>query len=233
MMGTLEAAAGQGASMDTTMVETVSPVAARLRRPSWRDPRLLAGLVMVAAATALGSWAVSAAAASTPVYMARGTLTPGEPISAADLTVVDVRLDAAEAAHYLPATADPPTGLVALRSVARGELVPRSALGRADSLEFRPVPVTVADAPSAGVVPGALVDLWVAPQARGDARAAEPHPLASALEVAEVTRPSGGFAVGGTSTVHVLVPIASLPEILGALAIEGSVRVVLVPGSGG
>jgi len=234
MMGTLEAApirAG-GTDMDTMGVAPVSPVAARLRRPSWRDPRLLAGLVMVAAAVALGAWAVSAAEASTPVYVARGTLTPGEPVSSDDLVVAQVRLAAAEAAHYLPVTGDGPQGLVALRTVAKGELVPRSAVGDAAALDVRPVPVAAADAPSAGVVEGAMVDLWVTLEARDGEAVAMPRLLAEGLDVAEVTRPAGTFAVGGQTTVHVLVPTGSLPEVLGALAAEGSVQVVLVPGSG-
>lgn len=219
--------------MDTTGVELLSPVAARLRRPSWRDPRLLAGLVMVAAAVALGAWAVSAAEASTPVYAARGTLTPGESVTGGQLVVVQVRLEQAEAAHYLPATAGAPHGLVVLRTVAKGELVPWSAVGEAAELDVRPVPVAVADAPSAGVVEGAMVDLWVSPQGRTGEAAPGPRLLAAGLEVAEVTRPAGAFAVGGQTTVQVLVPTGALPEVLGALAAEGSVQVVLVPGSGG
>lgn len=218
--------------MDTMGTEPVSPVAARLRRPSWRDPRLGAGLVMVAAAVALGAWAVSAAEASIPVYAARGTLTPGESVSSDQLVVAQVRLESAEAAHYLPVTGDPPTGLVALRTVSEGELVPRSAVGDAAALDVRPVPVVVADAPSAGVVEGARVDLWATPAGDG-AAAAAPRLLAEGLEVAEVTRPAGAFAVGGQTTVHVLVPTGSLPEVLGALAAEGSAQVVLVPGTGG
>lgn len=219
--------------MDALAADPISPVAARLRRPSWRDPRLLAGLVMVAAAVAFGAWAVSAAEASIPVYVARDTLTPGEAISGDVLVVARVRLERSEAALYLAATGDPPTGLVALRTVARGELVPRSAVGAADSLDVRPVPVAVADAPSAGVIEGALVDLWVTGGAGDGAAVAGPRLLAEGLEVAEVTRPAGAFAVGGRTTVQVLVPTGSLPEVLGALATEDAVQVVLVPGSGG
>jgi len=218
--------------MDTLAAEMANPVATRLRRPGWRDPRLLVGLLIIAGSMAFGSWAISAAAASTPVYVASATLTAGEPIDAADLRVAQVRLEADAAARYLLATAGPPTDLVALRTVPRGELVARSAVGPAGSLDVRPVPITVADEPSSGVVPGALVDLWVIPAAQDDLPAQEPHLLAAALDVAEVARPSGGFAVGGTSTVHVLVPTADLATILGALATEGSVRVVLVPGTG-
>lgn len=221
--------------MVTSVREPVSPVAVRLRRPSWRDPRLLAGLLMVAGAVALGSWAVSAAQASTPVYLARGTLVPGASVGAGDLVVGQVRLAPAEAAHYLAVTVDGPPDLVVLRTVFAGELVPLSAVGEQASLDVRPVPVAIAEAPSDGVVPGARVDLWVsAGNATSDVDGAvAPRLLAEGLEVAEVTRPSGAFAVGGRSTVHVLVPTGSLPEVLGALGTDGTVQLVLVPGTGG
>ncbi|WP_407341820.1 hypothetical protein [Pengzhenrongella phosphoraccumulans] len=213
------------------MREPVSPVAVRLRRPSWRDPRLLAGLVMVAGAVALGSWAVSAAQAYTPVYVARGTLVPGESVGAGDLVVGQVRLSPAEAGHYLAVTAAGPPELVVLRTVFAGELVPASAVGSQASLDVRPVPVQVTDTLSDGVVAGARVDLWVTAATEGDV--GPPSLLAEGLEVAEVSRPSGAFAVGARTTVHVLVPTGSLPAVLGALAAPGAVQLVLVPGTGG
>ncbi len=47
--------------------------------------------------------------------------------------------------------------------------------------------------------------------------------------MAEVARPSGAFAVGAETTVHVLVPTRSLADVLGALATRQAVDVVLVP----
>ena len=60
----------------STLDGPVSPPGLRLRRPGWRDPRLLVGVGMIAGSVALGAWAVTAAEASTPVYVARGALTP-------------------------------------------------------------------------------------------------------------------------------------------------------------
>lgn len=206
------------------------PVAARLRRPGWRDPKLLAGVLMIAGAVALGAWAVSAAEASTPVYAARGTLTPGEPVGAEHVAVVQVRLGAAEADHYLPATEPLPADVVAVRAVGDGELLPRAAVAAATTLDVRPVAVPVTDPPSAGVSEGALVDVWVTPEVADD-ESPTPRLLAERLTVAEVARPTGGFAVGAATVVHVLVPTDSLPEVLGALAARQAVQVVLVPGA--
>jgi hypothetical protein len=208
----------------------VSPVALRLRRPGWRDPRLLAGVLMIAAAVALGSWAVSAAEASTPVYVARGALTPGEPLGADQVAVADVRLGSAEAERYLSATEPLPDEAVAVRPVGDGELVPRAAVARAPELDVRPVAIPVTEPPAAGVDEGASVDVWVTPEA-GEGKTPVPRLLAEGLTVAEVARPTGGFAVGSQTVVHVLVPTDALPDVLGALASRQAVHVVLVPGT--
>lgn len=217
--------------MDTLAGAPVSPVAVRLRRPSWRDPKLLVGVLIVAASVALGSWVVSAAEASTPVYMASGALTPGEPIAQDQVAVAQVRLGGAEAGRYLPATEPLPDGAVAVRAVGDGELLPRSAVARSADMDLRPVAVPVTDAPSAGVAEGALVDVWVTPEVVDDAPPA-PRLLAEGLTVAEVLRPAGTFAVGAETTVHVLVPTRALQDVLGALATRQAVHVVLVPGTG-
>ncbi len=57
--------------------------------------------------------------------------------------------------------------------------------------------------------------------------------LAAGLTVAEVSEPRAGLSVASAVTVHVLLPVDDLPRVLSALAADGSVEVVLVPGSDG
>ena len=201
-----------------------APPANRLRRPSWRDPRLIIGLLLVVMSVAAGSWIVDAAQGATPVWVARGTLTPGSELTEQDVEVADVRLTGSQLAGYLDATEPVPAGLVVLRTVQAGELVPRSALGDQAALDVRPVPISVPD-PGAALVEGAVADLWFVP-AHDDG---EPYVLAQALTVAEVTGPSGAFSQGQT-VVHVLVPEAELPVVLAATAGPGDVRIVPVLG---
>lgn len=203
-----------------------APHATRLRRPSWRDPRLVVGLLLVAASVAAGSWVVTAAQASTPVWVARGTLTPGTPLTAEHVVVAEVRLGGTQHSAYLDASEPLPDDLVVLRTVSDGELVPRAALGDRADLDVHPVALTVAD-PGSAVAEGAVVDLWFVPEQ--DEGAPEPSPLALALTVVEVAKPSGAFAQGQT-VVHVLVPKDELPAVLAATAGAGSVRVVPVLG---
>lgn len=217
--------------MDTLApVAPVSPVGVRLRRPGWRDPKLLAGVLMIAGSVALGSWAVSAAEASTAVYVAREPLTPGDFVGTGQVAVARVRLEPAEADRYLAASEALPDDAVAVRAVGPGELLPRAAVADGADLDVRPVAVPVTDPPAAGVGEGAQVDVWVTPET---AEGATPVPrlLAERLTVVEVTRPTGALAVGGQTVVHVLVPTDTLPDVLGALAGPAAVHAVLVPGT--
>ncbi|QHT56286.1 hypothetical protein GXP71_09490 [Cellulomonas sp. H30R-01] len=227
--------------METSVLDLPAPVAPRLRRPGWRDPRLLAGVAMVAGSVALGSWAVRSAQATVPVYVARTALVPGDVVDAGALVVRDVQLGSVDLSGYLRADRPLPDEATALRVVGAGELVPRAALGDAAEGDVRPVAVPLAHAPSRALVVGALVDLWLVPDgtasgaggATDGATPAAPRPLAVGLTVAEVDTPDGAFSVGGASTVQVLVPSDALADVLGALAGPGSVDVVPVPGSGG
>jgi len=222
--------------METTVLDLPAPVANRLRRPGWRDPRLLAGLAMVAGSVALGSWVVQGAERTTQVYVARDVLTPGSVVEASGLGVAQVRLGDVDAARYVTVADGLGPGVVTLRVVAAGELVPRAALGSAADLDVRPVPIAVTVAPSADLVAGSLVDLWEVPaparSADGTDPAVMPRELAPALTVAQVKRPDGAFATGGSTIVYVLVPTAILPTVLAAVAGDGAVQLVHVPGSG-
>ena len=219
--------------MDSGVIDLPAPVAARLRRPGWRDPRLLAGIAMVAASVLLGSWVVRTAQATVPVYVSRAALVPGDRLEASKLSVVDVRLGTVDLDHYLRAD-EPLTDAVVVRVVGRGELVPASAVGDAADLDLRPVSVTLQHTPSHDVTAGAQVDLWFTPtpETGDEAVPAVPEQLATDLVVAEVATQDGAFSVGGGTQVQVLVPSAKLPDVLAALAADGTLDVVPVPGTG-
>ncbi|MFD6092560.1 hypothetical protein ACFWGN_10605 [Oerskovia sp. NPDC060338] len=222
--------------MTSTIDRPPTPTAARIRRPTWRDPRLVLGIVLVAGSVALGSWAVSTAGRTVAVYAAAGPLTPGQTLDLGALRTVDVRLGAGEDAYFVVGEAVP-EDLVALRVVGEGELVPRSAVGDPADLAVRPVAISVAGGLSDRVTDGALVDVWFVPDtssARGagdESSAPEPpHELVGQVVVAQVAEASSTLVTGGTTTLHVLVPTDSLPEVLGALAAEGEIAVVPVAG---
>lgn len=213
------------------MTQLPAPQAHRLRPPSWRDPRLLVGAVLVLGSLVAGHRVVAAADDTVPVYAAVGAIVPGDRVHDGRLAVVQVRLDVASEA-YLPASQPVPAGAVALRAVGPGELLPRAALGEADRLARRPVGVPVAGPVPAGLVAGALVDVWVSEPDRDRAGGfTDPVRLAQAVEVSEVTSGGGALGAGGSTTVQVLLEEAELRLALRALAADAEVALVLVPGS--
>lgn len=220
--------------MDTSVLDLPAPTAARLRRPGWRDPRLLVGLALIAASVVLGSWAVTTAQRTVPVYVARDVLVPGAALTTSTLVVADVRL-ADHVDGYLRADEPLPDDAVLLRTVGAGELVPVAAVGAAADLDVRAVPVTLSGPPPTGLGAGSRVDLWFTPESAGaaadDPAPEPPHELAASLVVSELSSADGAFAGGGSRTVHVLVPVDDLPTVLGALAGGGTVDVVPVPGA--
>jgi hypothetical protein len=166
------------------------------------------------------------------VLAAGEALVPGDDLAAATLRVVEVRLPDADTG-YLPAEVDV-EDLVVTRTVGAGELVPASAVARQSAIEVRAVAVTTGAQVSSAVVEGALVDLWFVPDTPtgpvADAEPAPPRLLAASLTVVEVGAPSTTFSVGSGTTVHVLVPVADLPAVLGAVRGDGTVDLVPVPG---
>ncbi|GAA1852303.1 hypothetical protein [Myceligenerans crystallogenes] len=212
--------------------------AVRLRPPGWRDPRLLTGIVLVAASVALGSWLVASAGRTVPVFVADGALTPGDPVTRDALRVVELRLSAG-AERYLRADEDLPSGLVAQRVVADGELVPVSGLGAGTTMRSVTLPIT--GGVSERIRPGVVADLWFVPEAgpgavprgpqAGSPQAArEPRTLARDVVVEQVEAPDGALVVAGTTTLHLLVEQEALPEVLAALAEPGTLAVVPVGG---
>ncbi len=206
--------------------------AQRLRMPSWRDPRLAVGVVLVLLSVVLGARVVAAADDTRPVWAAARTLTPGDRVGPDDVRAVDVRITEGQDS-YLPATGPLPDGLVALRTVGQGELLARSGVGAVEGVDVRPVAIPIDGALPTGLTKGSRVDVWVArPDPERAGAFTQPERLVRAAEVAEVTETGGTLGAGRGVTVQVLVAESELPEILGALANGSHVSVVLLPGAG-
>lgn len=205
--------------------------ARRVRRPSWRDPRLLVGLVLVLGTTALGGVLVARADDTVPVLAAGATLVRGDPLQQSDLQVVRVRL-ADVGPAYLPAETGLPADAVALRTVPVGELLPASAVGRAAELESRPVALPWQGPRPEGLVRGAAVDLWVAPR-EGTSDFGDPTLLVEAADVFAVVEATGGLGSTGGTQVQVMLEPDGVQQLLAALAAEDRIDLVLVPGPRG
>ncbi|WP_460688728.1 CpaB family protein [Nesterenkonia suensis] len=205
--------------------------AERLRRPSWRDPRLLVGVLIVVVSVAGVVGLVADQDRTVPVYAADRTVFVGEPLDIEDLRVVDVRLDEV-ADRYLSAETEPPSDLQYVTVVDEGELVPVRAVASSDPLERRAVTLEVDDALARAVEPGRTVDLWAAHGGGiGGEAESRVEQIVEAAEVAAVTESSSTFGAQSAVTVELLVDVEDLPEVL---AVRSSAATLsLVPAEGG
>jgi hypothetical protein len=204
--------------------------AVRLRRPSWRDSRLLIGVLIVLASVAIGARVVAAADDSVPVFAAASALPSGHAITAADLRVVRVHLDGG-VAGYLSARSGVPADLVSTRPVGAGELIPSAAVGPASALTRRPVAVPMPAPLPAGLKPGAAVDVWASAKQGGTASSGylPPTRIAQGVEVYAISAAGGGLAAATGDSVQILLEEGELRALLDALANGAKVAVVPAP----
>ena len=136
----------------STRRRTASPAALRARRPSWRDPRLVLGVVLLCGSVVTGARILDGADDTVAVLAVQGPLAAGQVIEASELTTVRLRFaDETDAERYLPGGSEI-GGAVALRALGAGELVPRDAVGSTGPAALTELPLTL----HAGRVPAAV-----------------------------------------------------------------------------
>jgi hypothetical protein len=180
--------------------------------PTWRDPRLVVGVVIVAVSVLLGVQLFNRADDTVSVWAVRADLRSGTTVGADDLEPRDVRFsDAQDADRYVPADSPVPGGTTLVRDVGAGELLPRAALGESGSSSLVEVPVAVAaEAVPATVGTGSVIAVWVTPdRAPGDD---EGESVLVFDDVVVVAAPRTGSALGPTSTRQVIVGVAAEQE---------------------
>jgi hypothetical protein len=209
-----------------------SPVApaTRSRRPGWRNPRLLLGIVLVAASVVLGARLVAAADDTVAVWTVARDLPAGAEVTSADLEPRQIRFpDEDTAGGYLSAADPVPSDATLNRAVDAGELLPRGALEEESATELVEVPVSVlADDLPATVRQGSVVDVWVTPEAAATGKAqAKAVPLLTDVVVVAVPRTSDGLAPQTTRQVIVGVPADRTDDLGAALGGIADGRVVI------
>lgn len=208
------------------MGESIS-VAARLRKPSWKDPRLLIGLLLVLGSVAGVIALVGTADRTTQVFAAREDIAVGQVVTEADLSVVKVRLDDVEAG-YITVEQGLAESSVALQRMAKNQLIPRASLGVADALDRKPVAIALEEELPPQAVAGAKVDVWVSMPGSSSAFEA-PEMLLPSAEIAAVTPASTTLGSARKTVVMVLVTDEQMPKLLGAQANRAKVSVVWNP----
>jgi hypothetical protein len=210
------------------------PPAVRARTAGWRDPRLVAGVVLVAVCVLIGARLFAAADDTVAVWSLRHDVPAGARLGTTDLSVTHVHLAGAVADHYVPATTDLAAGSTAAHDLVAGELLPRSAVDEGSGPALVEVPLSVApDDLPASVVRGAVVDVWVTPKVSGGADRVRAR---LALEdVVVVAVPAAGDSLAPQTTQQVIVGVDEadaglLADALGELA-DGRVVITRRAGS--
>ncbi|TFC38019.1 hypothetical protein [Cryobacterium sp. TMT2-14] len=200
---------------------------ARNARPKfWFDPRFAIGLALVVAAVGGVYLIVSAADRSTAVFTARSALAVGDRVEASDLVATQVRLGVTGDLYVTP-DGLPDDGLVVTRTIAAGELVPASAVGRTAGTEVTSVVVELTSALASNIGPGSVVDVWSArktdPNTFGP-----PTVLVDQAAVVRLVEPTGLEAGGGIRTLEILVPKGAVAAVLESIANRDAIAVVPV-----
>lgn len=214
------------------MSERPVPQAARLQRPSWRDSRLLLGVLLLLGAVALGSYLVSRADERVPMYASAGTLLPGQSLTESSVTRVEVRLGDG-VAGYLSAAEPLPADRVLLREIRAGELVPMSAVGQAEDAALSQLTIAVDPTVAAPLTTGTVVDVFVnhrVPDTRDEF--AGPEVLLESVSVAAVDTSGRALGSSGRGTaVRIMVPSGQVPDLIAAVDLDAKITVVPVPGA--
>ena len=216
------------------MPQLPEPTAKRLQRPSWRDARLLVGLVLVLLGTALGALLIASSDDTVPMYAASTAIRPGDHLTSDNVRRVDVQLGD-ETSRYLSARSAVPDDSYALRDIPEGELVPVSAVGTSSTVTVQPVTVEV-DANSArGLPANAVVDVWVSSR---DTQSTQERYLEATLtlervSVSPVNQDASRFGAAASSmAVQLRVPRNKVAEIIAAVDRQSRFTLVPVPGQG-
>jgi hypothetical protein len=218
------------------MADLPKPSAARLRRPSWRDSRLVVGVVLVLLAMAVGAKVIESADDTMPMYATAASLVPGQPVRQGDVRRVDVQLGA-DLDRYVAADHDIAPDTFALREVRPGELLPRTALGAKADTNLKPVSVPVDGGGAAQLGAGSIVDVWVNVKDPSSAvpKFGNPVKTLQGSPVARTPDPAGtgpGAASGtGTTAVQIMVPEPSVQALIAAIDQGAKITLVPVPGS--
>jgi hypothetical protein len=205
-----------------------SPAGVRLERRRWRDPRLIAGVLLVLVSTVGIAWAVSAADDRVAVWVVDADIPAGAPVFSEQLQAIEVQVPEVDA--YWVASEALQGKLVAERDFAAGELLTRAGVTTTDQGDLRNVtlPILRHQMP-ADLDVGRRVDVYVVERGVSGEPDGAPRLVLRSAIVAAVDGGSGAF--GGTSLevgVALSIPSEDVAGVLDAQA-RGTLTLVDVP----
>lgn len=204
--------------------------AMRFRRPGWRDPRLVVGVLLVCLSVVLGAQLLSGRDDVTQVWAVGEAVAAGATLSSDDVRPAGVRFaDADDAARYVAATDPLAEGTVVTRDLAAGELVPLAALVQGEQAALLEVPLAVPGGGlPAGLAAGDRVDVWTVPLARTATRSPRAEQALTAVPVLRVGGDGMGSVGGADATRQVVVGVEATTDLTRTLGRLADAHVVLV-----
>lgn len=148
-------------------------------------------------------------------------LASGSPVSSLEVESVEVSLFEA-ASNYLKPS-DLPADAYLLRPLAKGELIPISAITNSELAGSSNIVIKPAIEISSLVRPGQMVSLWSAPRIDYSSYG-EPILIALQVEVVAVREPESGF-LGSMPSVELRVPTDVLEYLIRAIANEDALAI--------
>lgn len=208
-----------------------SATAKRFKKPTWRDPRLMVGLLLVLTSIVAVVLLISALNRTEPYYVAAHDLSVGQRVTQDDLVPVDVRLEDA-AQQYVSAETELKDNDVLVQRVPQGQLVPSTAVGSADELDRSPVGIALETPLPAEARAGSRVDVWVADQKASGRGYEKPRKLVPGAEISKIETTNSALGSSTGTTVHVLATPAQVEPLVDALGNSAKVTLVLNPTGG-
>ncbi|PPF45888.1 hypothetical protein C5B85_04270 [Pseudoclavibacter sp. AY1F1] len=188
------------------------------------DPRLFLGALLVAASV-LGVVGVLVTGNRMEIaYAASSTLAPGQLVTVDDLVAVEVALGTSREA-YLGAETAPTGDFIVTQTVQAGELVPRSAIGNADSSRSSVI-VEVSGGLPTELGSGSAVELWSSQETAPGTYGAPVLTSANAV-VAKILPREGSLSSSQADRVELLLPKSEIPALLAV--INNDSRLALIP----
>lgn len=203
-----------------------STFAPRLQKPTIKDPRFLAGILLILASVLAVGLVLKVGNTTEPYYTAKKDIELGQQIKAEDLQLVDAKLSDTKG-HYFTAEDGVLEGSYATSYIHAGELISTTDVEENTSEGRREVTVSLDSSLAAALEPGNQVDIWVSVPGENAQEMSEPQMIMEGAEVASKTSEESIIGGTGKTAVSLFVNEESLSDVL--KAINNDAKINLIP----
>lgn len=174
---------------------------------------------------------VAGADRTTDVFVAKRDIPVGQRITEDLLERTKARLDTVQDRYQLAAEELPANGF-AVQRIPQGELLAKSSIDDAASVDRNPVSLSLDENLPSGARAGSRVDVWASRPDPASGGYREPVLLLAGAEIAQLENKTGGLGSSKSTVAYVLVAKQQMPQMLDALANKAKISVVWNPAGG-